>query len=301
MRATAAGCALAVAVAIGGCTTDSAQETAMTDAGGGLAETPGDGPSVDPARVARDERQVIHEAELTLRTRDVEDAAADAVRIVEDAGGYVDSQTADLEDSPHVTLVVKVPPSEYRTALAALEELGNVTNRTERTQDVTQQVVDIDARIGAAGTSTSRLRELLEGSGSLADIVELERELAAREAELESLVAIQGALRAQVDHATITLRIVRPAPAASGEPSDRIPGFLRGLEFGWGAFVNVVLGLVTAAGFALPFVVAGAVAAAGTRPLRRRWRRYTSARAVRRATEDVDDHGGWLVDDGDAP
>jgi len=292
--------ALLAGVAAVGCTGDSSDSAtrATSDAGGGLADTPSEAAELDLDRVERPERQVIHQAELTVRTNDVEEAASEATRIVEDASGYVDSQDADLEGTPHVTLVLKVPPPEYRRALASLEALGDVTSRSERTEDVTQQVVDLEARIEAARSSTSRLRELLEGSGSLDDIVKLERELATREADLDSLVAIAASLEAQVDYATIALRIDRPAKtASSGEPSEKIPGFLRGLKTGWGAFVNVALGIVTAFGFLLPFLAAAAVVTAIARPLVHRSRRRTALRAERELPLDDDDHAEWLVAD----
>lgn len=288
--------ALLTGCGLGGSDDKDSTVAGVRNDGAGL-DAPGEGGELDPAQVRRSGRQEIHEAELTLRTKDVQGAADRAEAIVKDAGGFTDRQDADLDDTPSVTLVLKVPPAEYDATLEALEQLGDVTTRSVRTQDVTQQVVDLDARITSADTSVTRLRELLQGQGTLDDIVKLERELATREADLESLRAVRAALAEQVDHATITLRIERPAKgASSGEPSEKIPGFLRGLKTGWGAFANVILGAITVAGFALPFLGAGGIVYLLARPLlrRRRLRRSTLGESAAtdwpRQVDDVPDH-----------
>ena len=275
--------ALAVvgAALLGACTGVGDSNTAADRSGAGLDEAPSEAATLDLDQVSRpDGRAVIHVADLAIEAGDVEQAAADATTIAEQAGGFVDAQTADLQGAPHVELVLKVPPAEYRAALDAIEDLGDVTSRSESTQDVTKQVIDLDARIASATASTDRLRQLLDGSGTIDDVVTLERELAAREADLESLRATLAGLQGQIDYATITVRIQRPARTASdAEPSDKIPGVLRGLKTGFGAFVNTVLAIVTVVGFALPFLLAAAVITLLTRPFVRKWR---ARRAERR-------------------
>lgn len=289
-----------MAAAIAGCASagqDAASVTAADDVGAGLSESPAEGGALDLDQVQRERREVITTAELTMTTRDVERAGAQAVDIVESRGGFVEREEAELAGTPLITLVLKVEPTEYRETLDAIEELGDVTQRSENIEDVTQQVVDLESRIDTARVSTQRLRELLEGRGSLRDIVTLERELSQREADLESLLAVRQSIARQVDHATITLHLRRPPKTASaGEPSEKIPGFLRGLKTGWGAFVNVVLGVVTVVGFVLPFAVAGGLIALLALPIVRRTRR-SAARRVAAAFEEHDSVAGIRPDD----
>ena len=264
------------ALALAGCTAGNDDKSASVadlslESGGGLSETPAEAGDLDPNSIERDGAQIIHNADLDLATKRVDDARNDAIAIAESNGGFVDSEDSRLGSRPTITLVLKVDPDRFRAALDALQELGTVLERSESSENVTQQVVDLDARIEAARTSTDRLRELLEGQGTLDDIVKLEGALSQREADLESLRALRQALSAEVDHATITVHLRTPPKAPSdGEPSEKIPGFLRGLKTGWAAFVNVVLGIVTVAGFLLPFAAAIGVLALLTTPLRRR-------------------------------
>jgi hypothetical protein len=231
---------------------------------------------VDPAqaKVPDDGRDVVYTARVELRVRDVDDALRDASRSVRAAGGTLFRQRSDLGRAPTVTVTYKVPPERFEDALAAIADLGRVRNRKVDATDVTGRVVDLDARIRSNRTSVERLRALLAESGSVGDLLTVERELATREANLEALEGQLASLRARVDRATVTAvfsRIPKPA-AAKPESPTKLPGFLSGLETGAGAFVNTVTVVSGVVGFALPFLALAAVLAIPFFAVRRRQR-----------------------------
>jgi hypothetical protein len=139
--------------------------------------------------------------------------------------------------------------------------------------DVTSRVVDVQARVAAAHTSVDRLRGLLAQSGNVGDLLTVERELAAREADMESLEGQFAALRARVDEATITAQFTSPGRSARGNPEPtRLPGFPTGLRTGARAFRNAAIVVGGALGFALPFALVVAIVGAPMLVLRRRQR-----------------------------
>ena len=113
------------------------------------------------------------------------------------------------------------------------------------------------------------MRELLEGSGDVAQLATVEGELARREADLESLLGRQRVLDDQVAMATIHLDLREPEAVEATE-DDALPGFLGGLEGGWDGFVTAASVLVTGLGYALPFLLAGGAVGAGWLWIRRR-------------------------------
>lgn len=237
---------------------------APADDSGGSAEGAGGGSGeIDLATAVRPgDREIIYTADMEIGAKDVESASEKARDVVTAADGFLFAATeSDLDaEHPSVSLTFKVPPDAFDDVLDSLAELGEVTDRTVNADDVTGQVVDLEARLDAARTSADRLRELLAQSGNVADLLSVERELAAREAQVESLAGQLAALRDQVDLATITLQIVEPSDTTP-EVSDDIPGFVEGLKSGATAFVNVVLILATVLGFALPFLGVAALLA----------------------------------------
>lgn len=240
-----------------------AGEAGDTAAGGGGAAG-GGAPEVTPAVATAAQlvgagRAVIRTAEVSVEAEDVPGAARAAVAVAEAAGGFLADERSTLGDEPSATLVLKVLPERFGPALDDLAALGEVTSKQVGTDDVTEVVVDLEGRLAAARASVERLRELLGEAADVPQVVAVEAELARREGEVESLAGQLRALEAHVDLATITLELTTPAAATSPSVSEDIPGFLAGLRTGWVAFVNVLRGALTVAGFALPFAALAVV------------------------------------------
>ncbi|PZS34827.1 MAG: DUF4349 domain-containing protein [Pseudonocardiales bacterium] len=282
----AAGTVLAL-LALAGCSSSAggARRSAVSDSGGATSVlrapqgTPATGTqqrvSIGPARIIT--------AELTLRAKsgaDVAKIANAATDMVTTAGG---NQTGDRRteagSGTQADLVFKVPPEKYPAILDRIAKLGKELSRSAQAEDVTDQVVDVDSRVRSQEASVARIRTLLTGAHTIGDVVQIEGELAKREADLESLKARQRALDGQTSLATITLH-VRGPKAAVVSPAKKPRGFVVGLSHGWAAFTAATTWLLTAIGALLPFLItAGLALAAATAVRRRRQSRHPSPSA----------------------
>lgn len=223
------------------------------------------------------DRQVITTADITVRSADVTRDADRASQLVATVGGRISGDVrggAGVERT--ADLVLRVPPGEVDGVLSDLAGLGEELSRSVSSEDVTTVVADVDSRVASLQASLDRLRALTAEATDITDLVALERELAGREAELESLQAQQRALGDQVALATVSLHL-RAEQAA--EPRDEPAGFLSGLAGGWGAFVTVGATLLTALGAVLPFLLTLVLLAAAAVLVQRR-RRPVRAVAV---------------------
>lgn len=213
-------------------------------------------PAVDLAAAKRPggDRQIISTAQLDLEARNIDDAVQRATELATGARGYVFSESASLATGKHAHVVFKVVPDQFATVVRGIGRLGKLTHRQIATQDVTGQVVDLDARLAAAQTSAERLRQLLANSGGVGDLLNVEGQLTTREGQVDALSGQLGALRAQVDMATITLDVspVTKRPAAVTAHHEK-PGFTRGLRAGATAFANTARVVEAGAGLLLPF------------------------------------------------
>ncbi|MBP2339550.1 hypothetical protein JOF41_005728 [Saccharothrix coeruleofusca] len=204
---------------------------------------------VDPA--ARN-RQLVRTARVDLRAGDVADALARVKDVGAAQGGFAEREDSS-RDRASVTL--RVPADRLDAALKAVDELGvEVTRREVRTEDVTDQVVDVEARLASQRAGVDRVRALLERAGSTAEITQVEGELTRRQSELESLQRRYDALKGQVALSTLTISISR-AEATAGPVAEDRPDFLTALAGGWGALVDVAALLLAALGAVLPFAV----------------------------------------------
>lgn len=228
--------------------------TGLTACGGGESggESPPDpGKAVTENVVSEPDRQVIRNADLTIRVEDVRSSVGQVNAITSSVGGRTSQQSVTTEgESVYASLTLRVPAASLDEVLGRLGGLGDVQSVNITTEDVTTQVVDLDARIKALQASVDRLEELLAQATSAADLVEIERELSARQAELDSLVAQRAAFADAVALSTVSVWLSPASEAAEFTP----PGFLAGLESGWNALRSVIATLITALGFLLPFL-----------------------------------------------
>ena len=204
------------------------------------------------AASAATQREVIRTAYVSLRVDDVKDSATQVRALAVGMGGVVstESQTSDGTDG-FATVTVQVPVDQLEPYLAAVSELGTVDSRTVTAEDVTLQVVDLDARIEALTTSITRLEELLARAETVEDLLAIETELARRQADLDALQAQRTWIGDQVAMSTVTVSL-SPITVVT---SSGAPGFLSGLESGWSAMVAAAGALITVAGFLLPFLL----------------------------------------------
>ena len=161
-------------------------------------------PAAPPGLPADSTRRVILTAELRVRVHDAGAALARAGTIAEQADGFVAAQELGRTHRAEAHVTVKVAPARFRAVQEALGGLGTVLDRSSNTNDVTDEVVDIDGRLKTAQASADRLRALMGRSGSAPEIAQVEGELARREADIESLQGRQRVLANVVDLATVT-------------------------------------------------------------------------------------------------
>ena len=233
-------------VGLAACSTDS--DSSSESAGGEPDQNRA--PAVAAQASAGADRDVVQNGQLVVSVADVAEAGDRATDVVEEAGGFLFSQDSDLEDDPEVRITFKVPSERFRPVLDRLGDIGRTLSRTSSAQDVTDQVVDLDGRLASAQASADRLRALIADAASTAEIIAVEKELEAREAEIESMQGRLRVLRDRADMATIEARFTAQEQL---EVSSDLPGFLDGLRTGLVALVTGGLVVLTLAGFVLPF------------------------------------------------
>ncbi len=157
-----------------------------------------------------DVRKLIRNARAELEVASF-DAAVDAVTAAATRdGGFLDTRNSARGGNGKVsgTLVAKVLPENLDRFLAGLRALGDLKNQTIQTEDVTKDYFDTDARLRNSRRMEDRLLKMLdEVKGKMAEVLQVEKELARVRADIETM---QGQLKlydAQVRYATVVLTV----------------------------------------------------------------------------------------------
>lgn len=156
-------------------------------------------------------RMVIHNGNVSVSVDDVP-AAVDQVRaIAESSGGFVEqlSRTGEGPDQ-FATLTIRVPRDQFFAILDRIGALGEVRDEFVSSDDVTEQFIDLEARLRSAAHEETRLVELLGSAETVADILVIERELGRVRAEIERLQGQINFLGSRVELSTITVSLFPP-------------------------------------------------------------------------------------------
>lgn len=167
------------------------------------------------------ERMIIRRGELSLEVEDTEKVMAEIKSIVEGLEGYVaDSRTwseirklEQDEERPRGDMTVRVPAKDFDRAIEEIKELAlNVKSEQISGQDITQEYVDLEARLKNLEAAEEELRELLasvrERGGDAEDIIAVYRELTNIRGEIERITGRMKYLSQMAALATISIELV---------------------------------------------------------------------------------------------
>jgi len=231
-------------------------DSAVMEEGAVSAEAPmmDGGAMGQPAAVT--DRSIIRTAYLNMRVPVVAEAVEQVRDLVAQRQGIISSESlSGGTPGGYASITAQVPAADLTAFLDEVSEIGEVDSLDVSAQDVTTQVIDLDARIAVLEGSIDRLTALLAEATRVEDLVAIEAELSNRQAELDSLTSQRKYLAEQVALSTVTISL---SPITEIADVDS-PGFLSGLQTGWSAFVALIGFAITALGFLVPFIVVAAV------------------------------------------
>lgn len=237
-----------------------------------------DAPQVKEAEATR---MVIRTARVELRSESPADVVTRAVRVAEEAGGFASgSQThgvgAEVEQA---TATLRIPATSLTSVLDALRLEGELLHESLGGQDVTDQYVDLSARLRSQQTLETRLLDILDKVQSVEEALKVETELTRVRTEIERLDAQRRTMEDRVALATVDLVVSSPV-RHNALPAETVTSKLdRALDDAKAIFVGVVTGLIRVLGGVLPFLLLfGPIGFAVSRRVRRR--RIDRARAL---------------------
>jgi Domain of unknown function (DUF4349) len=155
--------------------------------------------------------QLVKTASLSLRLESIDKTMSQLRQIVRSKQGdiydYQDERLQESSGHREATLTLKVPSSSLDATLAEIGKLGRIESQGIKSEDVTQQLVDTDARLKNLRQQEDLTRKIMDRSGSVKDILAVSKELSAIREQIEQLDATVKNLRQQVAYSTINLKI----------------------------------------------------------------------------------------------
>lgn len=253
-----------------------AESIEMEDAAGAVVEAPAPAsanPDV-PVRSVQDTTArrapiLIRTADLSFRVDDYGEAAAAVPQIVRQFDAYLAGEQEDRTGyRVSNTFQIRVAAADFDSLLAALAPLAaEVESRRVSVDDVTEEYVDVEARLNARRAVEAQYVTLLGRAGSIEDILAVQERLAQVREQIESAEGRLRFLRDRAALSTITLTLFEASPTGISDG----PGFFSRLADAFGDGWEALLGLVVALVAVWPLWLLVGLGVLGWRAFRRRY------------------------------
>jgi hypothetical protein len=175
------------------------------------------------ASVTVTERKLIRNAQMTLESGNPGESQRRISSIAETHGGFVvnsESRQANaegqLKPEMTVTVTIRVPAARFDAVLAEIRGAGSRVQQDKiTTQDVTEEYIDLEARIRAKQALEAQFMEIMKQARTVTDALEVQSQLSDVRAEIERLEGRRRFLENQTSLSTITITIMPPSQVVS--------------------------------------------------------------------------------------
>jgi len=229
-------------------------------------------------------QSVVKTADISVEVRKGTFAQAfdEASLVAGTYGGYVEASSMSGADARSGSLIVRVPAERFDEAMSDLRGLGTVTGESITGQVVTQDFIDLEARLRTWQTQEAVLLGLMEQASSIDTTLRIQRELQDVQFRIEQ---IKGELRVLEDRtslSTIRLSMVETgAPIAiQSDANDARPSLAEAWEKAIDGLLGVAYATIVGLGYLVPITALGLVAWFGYRRISRRVQPQTPSAAA---------------------
>lgn len=234
-----------------------------TDKGALAGDTAGT-PAQDAYSAA--EQLLVRTALMRLRVSDI-DKTLDRIRAttaqfkgqIDDLQVSTDDQTPiyrplDASNTSGETVplsayvTVRVPSDRLAAFSRRVASFGKVLHESANQTDVTQQHIDLTARLKNLRAEEARLRQFLNAAKDVKEMLLVETELSRVRSEIESMQSQLDYLDKQISYGTLTVELQKPAPVVRPTGTDwgfteAITNGIRGAAAAIRSLITVVIAL----------------------------------------------------------
>ena len=175
---------------------------------------------IDKAEVTNEasDRKIIRNADITMEVPSTIDAQHRVTSIAESNGGFVVTSEAkqreNIDPSKRTLdfkLVVRIPATRFGAALDQIKQLaGNLSEANVNGQDVTEDFIDLEARIKTQKALELQFLEIMKQARKVVDALEVQRQISEVRTDIERLEGRKRFLENRSSLSTITVNIQAP-------------------------------------------------------------------------------------------
>jgi hypothetical protein len=196
---------------------------------------------------------VIKTAALDIKVPHDEFQASirDAVGIAGTYGGFVVASDTTSGRFRSGSVSIRVPGTRFEQALARMSALGDVRSQNVTGQDVSQEFVDLEARLRNWKTQEAVILGLMRRATTIEQTIRIQSELSQIQLEIEQIRGRLNFLEDQTAFGTITASFVTGAAPAPAKPNPFVRAWRQALD----TMTAIATGIVLSMGVVLPLAI----------------------------------------------
>jgi hypothetical protein len=200
-------------------------------------------------------QKVIKNADIHIEVGSgkFQDRFSQANQVADRFGGFV-SSTSTTETKGRVasgSVTIRVPSDKFQAALVALRKLGRVAEENQSGEDVSQEFVDLEARLRSAKAQEAFYLKLLDKATTISDSIQIAGQLSQVQLQIEQIQGRLNYLNDQTSMSTVTIRLFEP-----GVERSAAKGLLgRAWANAVNGFQSVIAGVIVLLGWLAPLVI----------------------------------------------
>lgn len=176
------------------------------------------------------ERKLIKEGYIEFETKNMADTRNQVLDVVKKFKGYISSdQEFTSPGRISNTMVIRIPAPSFDSALALIgKDVRKFDRKEVFIKDVTEEFLDVEARLNTKRELEQRYIELLKQAGKISEIMEIERELAQLRSDVESIEGRYKYLTNQVALSTLNITFYKTTPIYMSFGNKMLEGIVKG-------------------------------------------------------------------------
>ncbi|MBV0922876.1 DUF4349 domain-containing protein [Halomicroarcula limicola] len=172
------------------------------------------------ANAAAQQRAIIRTGRMVVEVDNFSQRRSAIASQAREYGGYVSDSNQRLHRNGEAKwvsgyVVLRVPSERYRAMQEAVGSEGTVVTEETTTKDVTDQLVDLEARLENLKQRRARLRAFYDRANDTEELLRIEEELSSVQGEIERLEAQKRSLEQRVAYSTLRVELEEPEPGVT--------------------------------------------------------------------------------------
>lgn len=148
--------------------------------------------------------KIIYTANLQIESTEYEECQKNILNKVREVGGYIENSNEDNYSSRrNLDLTVRIPVDKYDEFINSISGYGNLRSKSESSNDVTSQYMDVEARLKSLQTQRDRLEELALKAEDIETLLAIESQIAEVQYQIESYTSQRNFYDNKVSFATV--------------------------------------------------------------------------------------------------